>query len=168
MSEIRNVIYHELNIIMLFQKVKVGDRLPHFRLLNQDGKSIDIIKYFGKPLIIYFYPKDDTIGCTKQACSFRDEYHSFSSRGVVIFGISADSVQSHKKLRAKSQLPFDLLSDKDNIVRDMFGVPTDLFGLIPGRVTYIADSQGIVIYIYNNQMNIKKHIEESLRILKSL
>lgn len=149
------------------KKIEIGDRLPHFRLLNQDGKSIAIAKYLGNPLIIYFYPKDDTIGCTRQACSFRDEYLNFSNKGAVIFGISADSVQLHKKFSAKYNLPFDLLSDKDNKVRDRFGVPSDLFGLIPGRVTYITDCQGIVRHIYNNQMNSKKHIEESLRILKS-
>ena len=147
------------------RKIKLGDKLPNFILLNQDRKLIDISTYFGRPIIIYFYPKDDTIGCTKEACGFRDEYHRFSIAGVKVFGISADTVESHKKFKAKYQLPFDLLSDTDNKVRNAFGVPSDLFGLIPGRVTYVVDSQGVVRHIYNNQMNAKRHVEESLRIL---
>lgn len=145
--------------------IKIGDKLPNFRLFNQDGKLIHIANYLGRPIVIYFYPKDDTIGCTKEACSFRDEYHRFSDAGVSVFGISADTVESHKKFKSKYRLPFDLLSDEGNKVRKTFGVPSDLFGIIPGSVTYIADSQGIVRHIYNNQMNAKKHIEESLRIL---
>lgn len=147
--------------------IKKGDRLPDFRLLNQDGKIIDIALYIRKPLVIYFYPKDDTIGCTREACGFRDEYHLFSKTRAIIFGISGDTVDSHKKFRAKYRLPFDLLSDLDNKVRNIFGVPSDLFGLIPGRVTYIVDNQGIVRHIFNSQMNARKHIEESLRILES-
>ena len=147
--------------------IKIGDRLPDFRLLNQDGKIIDIALYIRKPLVIYFYPKDDTIGCTREACGFRDEYHLFSKTRAIIFGISGDTVDSHKKFRAKYRLPFDLLSDLDNKVRNIFGVPSDLFGLIPGRVTYIVDNQGIVRHIFNSQMNARKHIEESLRILES-
>lgn len=147
------------------KNIKIGDKLPNFKLFNQDGKLIYIANYLGNPIVIYFYPKDDTIGCTKEACSFRDEYHRFSDAGVSVFGISADTVESHKKFKSKYRLPFDLLSDEDNKVRKTFGVPSDLFGIIPGRVTYIADSQGIVRHIYNNQMNAKKHIEESLRIL---
>ncbi len=148
-------------------KVKKGDRLPDFKLFNQDGKLIEIAAYKGKPMVVYFYPKDDTIGCTREACGFRDDYHLFSKAGAIVFGISADTVDSHKKFRAKYRLPFDLLSDPDNKVRNIFGVPADLFGLIPGRVTYICDSKGIVRHIFNSQMNAKKHVEESLRILSS-
>ena len=151
----------------MMPRINTGDKLPNFRLLNQDGRLIDIANYLGRPIVIYFYPKDDTIGCTKEACSFRDEYHRFSNVGVSVFGISADTVESHKKFKAKYRLPFDLLADEDNKVRNIFGVPSDLFGLIPGRVTYIADSHGLVRYIYNNEINAKKHIEESLRIINT-
>ena len=150
------------------QKVKIGDRVPQFKLMNQDGKIIDIRSQSGKPLVIYFYPKDDTIGCTKEACTFRDEYHRFSTAGVKVFGISADSVESHRKFRNKYRLPFDLLSDENNKVRDAFGVQPDLFGLIPGRVTYVIDANGVIQLIYNSQMNATKHVEESLRILREL
>lgn len=150
------------------KKVEIGDQVPKFKLLNQDGKMIEIANYVGKAMVIYFYPKDDTIGCTREACGFRDEYYRFSKADVRIIGISGDSVESHKKFKSKYGLPFDLLSDLNNKVRTSFGVPADLFGLIPGRVTYVIDRKGIVIHIFNNQMNATKHIEESLRIIDTL
>lgn len=149
-------------------KIEVGDKVPIFSLYNQNGKIISIKDFIGKPIVIYFYPKDDTIGCTKEACGFRDEYHKFSKAGAVIFGVSADSVESHKKFKTKYRLPFDLLSDNNNRLRKAFGVPADLFGFIPGRVTYIIDRKGIVRHIFDNQMNATKHIDESLRILDKL
>lgn len=150
------------------KRIEVGDKVPHFRLYNQEEKIIDITNYLGKPMIIYFYPKNNTPGCTKEACAFRDEYHRFSKAGITVFGISTDSVESHKKFKTKYRLPFDLLSDKNNQVRKAFGVPSDLFGLIPGRVTYIIDAKGVVRHLIDNQMNIGKHIEESLRSLRTL
>ncbi len=148
--------------------MQIGDRLPDFKLQNQDGKWIEVVKLIGKPMVIYFYPKDDTIGCTREACTFRDEYHQFSDIGVLVFGISADSVESHKKFKKKYRLPFDLLADEGNSIRNLFGVPSDLFGLIPGRVTYIIDRQGVIRYIFNNQLNAQKHVEESLRFIQTL
>jgi peroxiredoxin Q/BCP len=150
------------------KKIEVGDKLPIFRLYNQDGKRIDIANYIGKPMVIYFYPKDDTPGCTKEACSFRDEYHHFTKSSVTIFGVSGDSIASHKKFQSKYRLPFDLLSDKNNTVRNLFGVPADLFGLIPGRVTYVIDRAAIVRHIFDSQMNVNKHIEEALKVLDAL
>lgn len=148
-------------------KIKIGDSVPHFKLMNQSGKWIDIKFYIGNPMIIYFYPKDDTPGCTREACTFRDEYNHFSEANVNVFGISDDSVTSHKKFKLKYNLPFDLLSDENNTIRKTFGVPADLFGLIPGRVTYVIDKYGIVRHIFNNQLNSRKHIKESIRIIKS-
>jgi peroxiredoxin Q/BCP len=150
------------------KKIEVGDKLPIFSLYNQDGKRIDISNYIGKPMVIYFYPKDDTPGCTKEACSFRDEYHHFTKSSVTIFGVSGDSIASHKKFQSKYRLPFDLLSDKNNTVRNLFGVPADLFGLIPGRVKYVIDRAGIVRHIFDSQMNVNKHIEEALKVLDAL
>lgn len=147
--------------------IKVGDKVPVFRLYNQEGLLTDIRKFIGKPLVIYFYPKDDTPGCTAEACSFRDNYQSFVQAGAIVFGISGDSVASHKKFRQKYQLPYDLLADEGNKVRTLFGVPSDLFGFIPGRVTYIIDRKGVVKYIYNSQLNAAKHAKEALRVIAS-
>ncbi len=146
-------------------KVQVGDELPRFKLQNQNGKWINIRDFIGRPLVIYFYPKDDTPGCTREACGFRDAYGQFADHGAIVFGISADSVESHHRFSIKYQLPFDLLSDEGNKVRNAFGVSSDLFGIIPGRVTYVVDSHGFVKYIFNNQLNATKHVGEALRAL---
>jgi len=148
--------------------LKIGDKLPLFALQNQDGDLINIAEFIGKPLVIYFYPKDDTPGCTKEACAFRDEYHRFAEEKVTVFGISEDSVASHKKFKLKYNLPFDLLFDENNKVRKEIGVPGDLFGFIPGRVTYIIDNQGIVKHLFNSQINPTKHVDEAIRILSTL
>ena len=149
--------------------LKVGDKIPAFSLPDQDGKKFNINNLVSKKaLVIYFYPKDETAGCTKQACAFRDSYQDFKDAGAEVIGISSDSEESHGSFADHHHLPFILLSDKDNIVRNLFGVPTDLLGLIPGRVTYIINKQGIISYIFNSQLRIDKHISESLRILNGL
>lgn len=139
--------------------------MPSFKLLNQDGVEVDIAKCIGKPIVIYFYPKDNTHGCTREACIFRDEHHRFADADVRVFGISGDSVKSHSEFKTKYKLPFDLLSDTGDSVRKLFGVPDDLFGLIPGRVTYIIDSKGFVLHIFNSQLDFSRHVDESLKIL---
>ena len=148
-------------------KIKVGDRVPSFSLKNQNGETISIDSSIGKTMVIYFYPKDDTPGCIKEACKFRDEYERFTDLGTMVIGISADSVESHKKFEEKYNLPFTLLADTENKVRNMFGVPKNLF-LIPGRVTYIIDDKGIVKYIFNSQLSAEKHIDNALEELNKL
>ncbi|MCB0473300.1 MAG: peroxiredoxin, partial [Flavobacteriaceae bacterium] len=120
----------------------------------------------GQAMVIYFYPKDDTPGCTKEACAFRDAYESFTDLGVKVIGISADSVESHKNFAEKYRLPYTLLADTGNEVRQSFGVPKSLMGLLPGRVTYVINRKGKVIYIFNSQLAAKKHITEALNALK--
>lgn len=150
------------------KKIIVGDKVPNFKLPNQDGKMVEIANYIGMPMVIYFYPKDNTPGCTKEACGFRDQYNRFSNAKVKVFGISADTTESHKKFKSKYRLPFDLLSDQNNKVRKTFGVESDLFGLIPGRVTFVIDRHGIVRHIIDNQLNINKHIEAALKAVDAL
>jgi peroxiredoxin Q/BCP len=146
-----------------------GSRLPSFALPDQHGNIIDIKALIGrKNLVIYFYPKDDSPGCTREACYFQDQFEVFNSADALIIGISGQSVESHRKFAEKYQLSFTLLSDKDNKVRKMFGVPTDFFGVLPGRVTYIADKTGTVVYVFDSQSQATKHVDEALRILKSL
>ena len=148
------------------KKISIGDSVPSFNLKNQFGESVDMRQYIGKTkMVIYFYPKDDTPGCTKEACSFRDHFEAFREKGIEVFGISADSVSSHLNFAEKHRLSFTLLSDENNEVRKMFGVPSDLLGLLPGRVTYIVDGSGNVIHIFNSQFKVDKHITEALQKL---
>ena len=149
-------------------RIQVGDEVPTFTLLDQDGNDFLIDDYIGrKALVIYFYPKDNTTGCIKEACEFRDNYDAFEDIDVKIIGISSDDVISHKNFANKYNLPFTLLADVDNEVREKFGVPNSLFGVIPGRVTYVVDEKGIVIHIYESLVKAQRHIEEALDILES-
>ena len=148
-------------------EIKIGSIIPDIVLRNQNGELFDLKKETaGKNVVLYFYPKDDTPGCTAQACSFRDQFEDFSDANAVVIGISGQSVESHKAFAEKHRLTFTLLSDEGNKIRKKFGVPTNFFGLMPGRVTYVIDKTGKVVYIFNSQMNISGHIEESLKILK--
>jgi len=149
--------------------IKIGSNVPEFTLPDQDGNLFDINSVIGKKnLVIYFYPKDDSPGCTKEACSFRDQFEDFTAADAVVIGISGQSVKSHKEFAEKHRLSFTLLSDEGNKIRKLFGVPTDLFGLLPGRVTFVADKKGKVIFTFNSQTKATEHVEEALRILKGL
>lgn len=148
-------------------EIKIGSTIPDFSLPDQNGNLFNINSVLRKKnLVIYFYPKDDSPGCTAEACSFRDQFEVFNEADAMIIGISGQSVESHKKFANKFNLSFTLLSDEGNKIRKLFGVPTNLLGLLPGRVTYIADQTGKVIYIFNSQTNATKHVDEALRILK--
>ncbi len=150
-------------------QIKTGDTIPLFRLPDQDGKGFDIASVIGKKkLVIFFYPKDDSPGCTKEACYFRDLFEVFNEADAAIIGISGQSVESHKKFAEKYRLSYTLLSDKGNRVRKLFGIPTNFFGLLPGRVTYIAGKDGKVAHIFNSQVQAEKHVDEALKILKGL
>lgn len=148
--------------------VNVGDKAPDFTLPSQDGEQIRMGEFLGKKeIVIYFYPKDNTPGCTTEARAFRDDYDSFRQLDVEVFGISSDTVDSHRGFAEKCNLPFKLLSDAGGRVRKLFEVPASL-GLLPGRVTYVVDSKGIIRHIFSSQMNPKKHVSEAVRILKSI
>jgi peroxiredoxin Q/BCP len=147
--------------------IQLGDNCPNFTLNNQAGQSVSISDYLGKKkLVLFFYPKDDTPGCTKEACEFRDRYADFIEEGCVVFGISSDSVDSHVGFAEKHNLPYDLLSDSKKEVRKLFGVPGNLFGLIPGRVTYVMDEKGVVIGIFNSQLDPIGHIDTALQLIR--
>lgn len=147
--------------------LKVGDSVPSFELLDQNGNLFESSSVIGKQaVVIYFYPKDDTPGCTKQACKFRDEFETFSSLNVKVIGISKDSVDSHKAFEEKYQLPFTLLADIKSEVRKLFGVPKSALGILPGRVTYIIDKKGVIQYIFDDMMHAEKHIEVAIKFLK--
>ena len=148
--------------------LKVGDKIPNFSAIDINGDLFDSNAIVGKkPVVIYFYPKDDTPGCTIQACTFRDKYEDFKTLGAEVIGISSDSLKSHVKFANKYKLPFILLSDFDKKIRKNFGVPNDLFGLLPGRATYVADKEGIIQLIFDSTSS-KIHIQKALQILKRM
>ena len=147
--------------------LKIGDKLPKFTTIDSNGNTFDSQNYVEKSLVIYFYPKDETRVCTEQACSFRDNYEEFKELGAEVIGISSDTDKSHQKFVSKHQLPFILLSDNNKKLRKLFGVPNDLFGLLPGRVTYVVNKNGIIEMVFNS-MSGKIHIEKALEILKKL
>jgi thioredoxin-dependent peroxiredoxin len=149
--------------------LKVGDKAPLFSLFSEEGAIIKLGDLIGlSPIILYFYPKDNTTVCTKEACAFRDNINEIKGiENTLVMGISSDSVDSHKQFSSDNELPFTLLSDQAGEVRKLYGVPKT-FGLLPGRVTYVIDKAGIVRHIFSSQLNYQKHIEEALSALKSI
>lgn len=147
-------------------KITVGDMAPDFELKDKDGQVVRLSNFRGKQsVVLYFYPKDDTPGCTAQACSFRDSYEDFKAAGAEVIGISSDSGSAHIKFTERHRLPFVLLSDIIGKVRKAYGA-YDLLGLIPGRVTFVVDKEGRVIHKFDSQLNPTKHIAEALAKLK--
>lgn len=148
------------------KSISTGDTMPEFSLPDQNGHIFNIAEYLGKqPMVIFFYPKDETPGCTKEACSFRDNFSFFQEAGVLVIGISSDSSASHKSFAEKHRLPFVLLSDAGGKVRHKLGVPTDLLGLLPGRVTYTVNKEGVVCQVFKSQFAVEKHAAEALKSL---
>jgi peroxiredoxin Q/BCP len=145
--------------------IKLGDYIPDFSLKDQDGNLFKISNYMGKKkLVIFFYPQDGSLNCTREACYFRDLSDVFDEADAVLIGISSQSVESHKEFAEKNRLRYTLLSDTGNNVRKLFGVPGRVFGLIPGRVTYVADRSGKVVYIFDSQTETQRHVDEALKI----
>lgn len=146
--------------------LKIGSTLPEFTLKDQYGKTFISKDVIGKKnLVIFFYPKDFTPGCTKEVCSFRDKYEEFQDLGAEVVGISSDTEKRHHKFSDNYKLPFKLLADIGNQVRKQFKVPNGLFGLLPGRETYVFDKQGKVIFVFNS-MNGSIHMKKALNALK--
>ena len=149
-------------------ELKVGDKAPDFTLPSQMGDNVTLSEFLGKKaIILYFYPKDESPGCTREACSFRDSYDVFTDLGAEVLGVSSQSVESHKSFATHHGLPFLLLSDADGKVRQLYGVSATM-GVIPGRVTFIIDKKGVVRHVFSSQFQPEKHIEEALKILKEL
>ncbi len=149
-------------------KVQVGDQAPDFTLSTQSGEQVSLKDFLGKSsVVLYFYPADNTSGCTAEACAFRDSYEVFKEAGAEVIGISSQSAESHRQFAAKHRLPFILLSDPKGMVRKRYGVPST-FGIIPGRVTYVIDKQGIVRHVFVDQFHATKHVGEALQTLQAL
>ncbi len=151
-----------------FLEVKVGDKAPDFTLPSQMGDNVTLSEYFGKKnIVLYFYPKDESSGCTREACSFRDSYEVLTNLGAEVLGVSGQSVESHKSFAGHYGLPFILLADPSNKVRELYGVHSSM-GLIPGRVTYIIDKKGIVRHIFSSQTQAERHVQEAIQALKQI
>lgn len=148
--------------------LKVGDKAPSFTLQNHEGVSVNIADFLNKqPLVIYFYPKNFTPGCVAEACGFRDSFEDFKEAGATVFGISNDSVKSHARFAKKYRLPFTTLSDQGGKIRKLYGVKSDLLGLLPGRETFVIDKEGIIQMRFNS-IQATKHIDKALKLIKNL
>lgn len=148
--------------------LKIGDKAPDFTLQTAEGNDFQLSQtLLQHNVVMYFYPKNDTRGCTAQACSFRDQYEVFRENNAQVIGISSDDTTSHQQFSAKHQLPFTLLSDAKGQVRKLYRVPRT-FGIVPGRVTYLIDKEGVVRYAFNSQLKPLEHVTKTLDVLKSL
>jgi peroxiredoxin Q/BCP len=148
------------------KELTVGDTVPQFSLKNQDDSLVNIKDYIGKKiLVIYFYPKDESMVCTKEACTFRDSLPDFTKDGAMVFGINDGTVASHKEFQQKHNLTFTLLSDPDNKVHDMFGVKS---GLVTGRVTFVVDLNGQIVYTYNSMVHGQEHVKNALEFIREM
>lgn len=150
---------------MAEHKLQKGDQLPHFILNDENHQPINIASLKGKFLVLYFYPKDDTPGCIREAISFRDSFHELVDAGAVVFGVSNDKPTTHALFKAKYRLPFSLLSDTGGELRKLLGVPSNLFGLLPGRVTYIFNPEGQLIEVFKSQLSPEQHVKEALKVM---
>ncbi len=147
-------------------KLAAGDKAPDFSLRSQSDEEVRLSDYFGKKnVVLYFYPKDFTPGCTAEAKGFRDSYQEFNDSETEVIGVSSDSVESHSRFSQECSLPFKLLSDSGKQLRELYGVSSTLG--IAGRVTFVIDKQGIVRLVYSSQLRPTKHIKEALDALKS-
>jgi peroxiredoxin Q/BCP len=149
-------------------RVEVGDKAPDFTLHSQSGQSVSLSDFLGRRVVVlYFYPKDDTPGCTAEACAFRDNYEVFTEAGAEVIGISSDSVSKHERFSGRYRLPFTLLADEGGAVRKQYGVPSS-FGILPGRVTYVIDRQGVVRHVFSSMTNIDRHVGDALTVVRQL
>ena len=149
-------------------KVRVGDVAPDFTLPDQAGRPVRLRDLIGeRTVVLYFYPKDQTPGCTLEARAFRDSYEKFTAQGAEVVGVSSDSVRSHRRFATRHQLPFLLLSDRGGVVRERYGVEKTL-GLVPGRVSYVIDRSGVIRHVYSSQLLATRHSRAALDVLSRL
>jgi peroxiredoxin Q/BCP len=147
--------------------LSVGDPAPLVALRDADGVERRSDQLAGQALVLFFYPKDDTPGCTMEACAFRDSYADLQALGAEVWGVSGDDASSHQRFAGKHQLPYPLLVDSGNQLRRAYGVPAVL-GLLPGRVTYVIDGKGIIRHVFNNLLDGPAHRREAIEALKAL
>ncbi len=150
-------------------ELKVGDKVPSFTLPDQDGKPFQLEDALAKgPVVLFFYPKDGTPGCTAEACSFRDASGEFLAAGAVVAGVSSDDVASHRRFADQHKLEYPLLSDAGGALRKKLGVPRGMLGLMDGRVTYVIDREGVLRHRFDAMLRATKHVDEALTTVRSL
>jgi peroxiredoxin Q/BCP len=148
-------------------ELKLGDTAPDFSLMDDKGRLVTLKEFLGKKVVVlYFYPKDSSPGCTAEACSFRDNYKSYEDRGAVVIGVSLDSVESHSKFSQKYNLPFAILSDKRKEVARAYGA-LGIGGLLAKRWTFIINKEGKIVHIFT-KVDVRKHSEEVLKALEEV
>lgn len=148
--------------------LNVGEKAPDFALPTTTGDTFRLSEQRGRAIVLYFYPKDDTPGCTTEACTFRDQYQDFQDLGAEVVGVSSDSEASHQKFTQKHRLPFPLLADAGGQVRKLYQVPRGYLGLLPGRVTFVIDKEGVVRYVFNSMSRAADHVSEAKKVLQRL
>jgi len=146
--------------------MNIGDKIPEFNVNDHNGTNISTENLRGRNVVIFFYPKDGYPICITEACSFRDNYEEYLKYDCEVIGISSDSKESHKKFAQKYNLNFPLITDEKNALRKLFEVKSNLFGLIPGRETFLIDAKGKIRLIFNSQLNANSHIENTIKFLK--
>ena len=154
-------------MLRLANPIALGEKAPLIALTDQNGVERRSDQLQGKPLVLFFYPKDDTPGCTAEACAFRDNHAALEALGAQVWGVSGDDAGSHGRFATRHQLPYPLLVDRGNALRQAFGVPKALL-LLPGRVTYVIDGEGVVRHIFSNLLDGAAHAAEALAALKRL
>jgi peroxiredoxin Q/BCP len=149
-------------------RILTGDAAPHAQLTLRNGHIVDLATLWSERIVVlFFYPKDNSLVCTKEACAFRDAYENFVAAGATVVGVSRDSAESHEQFASQHRLPFLLATDADGALRQAFGVPKTL-GLIPGRVTYVIDRQGVIRHVFNGQFAADRHVREALDAVRAL
>ena len=144
-----------------------GDRAPLIALPDAEGVERRSDQLGGAPLVVFFYPKDDTPGCTAEACAFRDSFADLEALGAQVWGVSGDDAASHRRFASRHGLPFPLLVDRSNALRKAFGVPSVL-GLLPGRVTYVIDGDGVIRHVFNTLLDGPAHRREAIKALERI
>ena len=146
--------------------LKTFTQAPEFTLPSTDGANFTLSDHLGKPCILYFYPKDFTPGCTKEACEFRDQFAAFRNVDIPVYGISQDTVETHLKFREKHHLPFELLADVDGQVARKYKALIPIVGLTK-RITYLLDENHKIAAVYDSLFNSNKHVSEMVRHIKT-
>jgi peroxiredoxin Q/BCP len=148
--------------------IQAGDAAPDFTVTASDGRRVSLAEFRGqRAVVLFFYPRDNTAVCTQEACAFRDAYEDFTQAGAVVIGVSSDSDDSHQAFARSHRLPYILVADVKGELRRIFGVPKTML-VLPGRVTYVIDRDGIVRHLFNALFQSKQHVDEALRIVKEL